>query len=85
MGVLRGQLGTNVILNLWDQGKAAAEQREMSVKAGDVQGKDKREPDAAWCQNLVPKSGVHIWAGSEDVRKGKMPVSGAKRPSPGLG
>lgn len=26
MGVPRGQLGTNVILNLWDQGKAAAEQ-----------------------------------------------------------
>lgn len=43
MGVPRGQLGTNVILNLWDQGKAAAEQsraeqREMSVKADGCAG-----------------------------------------------
>lgn len=50
----------------------------------DVQGKAKRDPDLAWCQNLVPESGVHIWAGSEDVRIGKMPVNGGTRPFLGL-
>lgn len=43
MGVPRGQLGTNAIMNDWNQGKAAAEQREMSVKVG---GWAKRDPDA---------------------------------------
>lgn len=38
IGVPRGQLGTNTILNLWDQGKAAAEQREMSVEADGCAG-----------------------------------------------
>lgn len=37
-GVLRCQLGTNRIQNLWDQGKAAAEQREVTVKADGCAG-----------------------------------------------
>lgn len=39
MGVPRGQLGTNVIMNNWNEGKAAAEQRERSVEAGGWAGK----------------------------------------------
>lgn len=80
-GVPRGQLGTNVIMNNWNQGKAAAEQRGASVKAGRWAGKGQT---CSRC-NLVPKSGVHIWAGSGDVRTGKIPLSGERGSSPGLG
>lgn len=61
MGVPRGQLGTNAIMNNWNQGKAGAEQREVSVKAGGWAGKGQMCPRC----NLVLKSGVRIWAGGK--------------------
>lgn len=81
MGVPRGQLGTNAIMNNWNQGKAAAEQREVRVKAGRWAGKGQTCPRC----NLMPKSGMHIWAGGRDVRRGKIPVSGGKGHTPRLG